>query len=50
MQLEEFVPYLNLKGINSGDMVDVLRMLVGDAQARFIFSLRGVVPEAGVGR
>ena len=34
MQLEEFVPYLYLKGISSGDMADVLRMLVGDAQAR----------------
>ena len=34
MQLEEFVPYLYLKGISSGDMADVLRMLVGDDQAR----------------
>ncbi len=28
------MPYLQLKGISSGDMADVLRMLVGDAQAR----------------
>ncbi len=34
MQLEEFVPYLYLKGISSGDMADVLRMLVGDDQTR----------------
>ena len=34
MQLEKFVPYLYLKGISSGDMADVLRMLVGDAQVR----------------
>ena len=33
-QLEEFLPYLYLKGISSGDMADVLRMLVGDTQAR----------------
>ena len=28
------MPYLYLKGISSGDMADVLRMLVGDDQAR----------------
>ena len=33
-RLEEFLPYLYLRGISSGDMADVLRVLVGDAQAR----------------
>ncbi len=33
-RLEEFLPYLYLKGISSGDMADVLRVLVGDTEAR----------------
>ncbi len=33
-RLEEHFPSLHLRGIISSDMADVLRVLVGDAQAR----------------
>ena len=47
--LEAFVPWLYLKGISSGEMGNVLGVLLGQ-EAKRIFHCSGVATESGVGR